>query len=485
MKRAPEASELAPVSGQKYKCKVCSQPFSSQNSLTCHLRDKQDDEHKQFRSDPASCETAQKRPRTRSAPGGGCGETGGKCSDEANEDNNRCSGTVDAPADDGIARKLAQGANSLAQGAFNALTTIQQRVFAPSMPSHNDVGSQERSPTPAMPPSAPGGAVQAEMPSQERAEHKALSQENRGLREKCDEQLTQLTQLKTLSRRLETENKEGSSNNRHIKTENENLRKQLEKMRQENSALRQTMDEWRAERAAAAAGNDNINSNFPFKQDIVKSYGTLTNASGILWALLDPCIDVEDIPLACGVCKMIFKTCSGFARTMVEEPKDRFKEMVMAGEGGEDVQEWEDARVHMTKVQRATRERLVSQEVGRVKDLVDLWLQDPGAHGHFQVGVGGNRGGGGRGRGERGRGRGAHGRGGMVCRYWQQNGTCRDGDNCRFAHDEQGTGRQEDDRSAKRGKVEHNPAKAFKEQQHKLLEMELALFQEADVSGDK
>jgi hypothetical protein len=73
----------------------------------------------------------------------------------------------------------------------------------------------------------------------------------------------------------------------------------------------------------------------------------------------------------------------------------------------------------------------------------------------------------------------------LVCRYWQQNGTCRDGDNCRFAHDEQGTGRQEDERSAKRGKVEHNPAKAFKEQQHKLLEMELALFQEADVSGDK
>ena len=132
------------------------------------------------------------------------------------------------------------------------------------MPSHNDVGSQERSPTPPVPPSAPGGAVQAEMPSQERAEHKALSQENRGLREQCDKQLTQ---LKALSRRLEAENKEWSSTNRHIKTENENLRKQLkaceqrlEKMRQENSALRQTMDEWRAERAAAAAGNDNINS---------------------------------------------------------------------------------------------------------------------------------------------------------------------------------------------------------------------------------
>jgi hypothetical protein len=393
MKRAPEAP--APVSGAvpvtggtpQFICQVCSQKFSSQGGLACHLRDKQDVMHKQSRSDPGSCETAQKRPRTRSAAGGGCGETGGARSDEANEDKSRCSGTADASAGDpGIAKKIVQ---SLAQG-FTSL----QRAFAPSTSSHNDVGPQERSPTPPVPPSAPGGAVKAQMPSQERAEQeKTLVQQNIGLREK-------LTQLEALSRRLEAEKEEVLSTNRRIKTENENLHVQLkawssnysrlktsseqrlEKMRQENSVLRQTIDEWRAERAAAAAGNDNINSNFPFKQDIVNSYGTLTNASGILWALLDPCIDAEDIPLACGVCKEIFTTCSGFARTMVEEPKDRFKETVMVGEGGKDVQEWEDARVHMTKVQRATRERLVSQEEGRVKELVDLWLQD---HGHVQA----------------------------------------------------------------------------------------------------
>ena len=53
MKRAPETP--VPVSGAVI-CQVCSQKFSSHASLACHLRDKQDGMHKQFRSDPGSCE---------------------------------------------------------------------------------------------------------------------------------------------------------------------------------------------------------------------------------------------------------------------------------------------------------------------------------------------------------------------------------------------------------------------------------------------
>ena len=348
-----------------YQCPVCSHRFGTQNALECHLRDKQDGAHHKHRSsapDPASCETAVKRPRTRNSVG--AGGTGGTGSEVATGGDDSCSGTGDAAESVGIARKL----GGIAQGALTKLSDIAHGAFAtaraPSMSSDNDIAAGPQQQQPA-PPAAPARSlrprledkprdvendaqVRRQVRRQEQSEHEALLQEHHALKEKYDKLTAQCRQLA----------------------------KDRAKMREETSALRETMNEWRAARAAAAAGNDNINSNFPFRKDILQSYAKLTGESGILWELLDPCVEAEDIPLTRDVSKAIFTDCCITARRLVVEPKDKFKELVLAGEGGQEVQEWEDARVHMTKVQRATRERLVKQVEAGVDQEVNKWLGD-------------------------------------------------------------------------------------------------------------
>ncbi len=98
--------------------------------------------------------------------------------------------------------------------------------------------------------------------------------------------------------------------------------------------------------------------------------GPVTTTFGVAKTQLNisdlPPDHAEDIPLACCVCKEIFITCGEFAKAKMVAPKNLFKHSVMAGEGGKEVKEWEDARVHMTKIQRATRKRVVSQEEASV-----------------------------------------------------------------------------------------------------------------------
>lgn len=136
----------------------------------------------------------------------------------------------------------------------------------------------------------------------------------------------------------------------------------------ENTKLKDTQAQWRAACSSAAAGNDNINGNFPFKTEIIASYINCVNTA---CALLDPCFDDDNMLWACAVSKRIFELCQKFVSSFILAPQSTFKDKVCVGEGDQQESEWESTCIYMTKLQRATLHRVLSDMNGEVKKFAD------------------------------------------------------------------------------------------------------------------
>ena len=138
------------------------------------------------------------------------------------------------------------------------------------------------------------------------------------------------------------------------------LHKENASLQERNASMLEEMNKWRAESSAAARGNDNINSKFPFNREIIKSYTQLCDGSGDLWALLDIRDgDADPIEWACKVSSYVFRTVRDAAVRLLAVPRDQFKREIMAGDGDQEVAEWGQVLVHIIKLQRVTRTRIL------------------------------------------------------------------------------------------------------------------------------
>jgi len=123
-------------------------------------------------------------------------------------------------------------------------------------------------------------------------------------------------------------------------------------------ANKQLIQQGRAVRSGAAAGNNNIMSDFPFKSQNKECYAKII--AGAL-DLLDPCLEAEDIPWACAVSKHIFNMCCAHTQKYVLDLQQDFKTKALVGESAKVVSEWENTRCSMVKTQRLTLSRILSQ----------------------------------------------------------------------------------------------------------------------------
>ena len=84
---------------------------------------------------------------------------------------------------------------------------------------------------------------------------------------------------------------ESDENLRQCQARHENdmtlLRKENASLQERNASMLEEMNKWRAESSAAARGNDNINSKFPFNREIIQSYRELCDGLGVFCTLLD------------------------------------------------------------------------------------------------------------------------------------------------------------------------------------------------------
>jgi len=150
---------------------------------------------------------------------------------------------------------------------------------------------------------------------------------------------------------------EGMVPSEDAKTQDEvrKLQRQVAHLRRENEEL---VQERRAARSEAAAGNNNINSDFPFKQENKKSYEKIIENA---LDLFDPCLGEQNIPWACAASKHIFEMCYTQTQKRIMDAQQDFKTKMLVVEGGKEVSEWENTRFSMVKLQRATRTRILGQ----------------------------------------------------------------------------------------------------------------------------
>jgi len=132
----------------------------------------------------------------------------------------------------------------------------------------------------------------------------------------------------------------------------QDLTQQVADLRQANGKL---LQERRAERSGA--GNNKINSDFPFTQENKVFYAKIIDSAK---DLLGPCLDAQDIPWACAASKHIFKMCCTYTQKYTLGPQQDFKTQMLIGEGAEDESEWENTRFSMVKLQRVIRSKVLS-----------------------------------------------------------------------------------------------------------------------------
>ena len=369
---------------QRHVCPVCNKVLDSEGAKRSHLRDKRDEEHETYRNNCSEPQTVVKRPRTDSTePAHSAGE-GSKTAEDATAGDADNLGAIPQ----GPTRALHSLVGAVTDTASKASAFIQ-KTFSRTAEEAVKVGSE------AKPHVSPAGDARAMQGQQ------LMAMQGQQLTREC------LQNAPGNFRAAGALTREGPQNaprqlqvtggpeqqgqqvylKEHAQRIQAKLRAEIEALRLQNISLRGEMDEWRAARSAAAPGNDNINANFPFKKEIMKSYKKLCDSSGMLWgALLDPCLDVDDIPWACAVSKDIFVACQAAVEGKVLQPRNIFKEAVMAGTGADEVPEWEDARWTMIKLQRATRTRLLSQlETGAVQWVSELREKKEGALGRLML----------------------------------------------------------------------------------------------------
>ena len=277
-------------------CPVCGDSFKTSGALEQHLRDKKNKKHAKFRSNrPVESEqpTAKKARSAFDKIGGQIGQTisaaGGTISDSVSYFK---AALFPSPSDTGNPAVAASYAKQAPSPPTSRSVTPRLSPRLPEKDS-NDPESQEI----AM------HQEQEILLRRMQEEMKKLEEENKVAKQQVQELQAKVTELQqeshSITRQKQTCYDQGQRQMQQkldiAGEEFMKMQKQNEALQKKNNELHETINELRAMSSAATPGNDNINGNFPFKSEIVKSYSKIVNQQGVLSRLLDPCWDTDDI----------------------------------------------------------------------------------------------------------------------------------------------------------------------------------------------
>jgi len=360
-------------------CPVCKDSFGTEAAMLAHKRDKRDARHIEHRQGFPTPTTAQKRSRP----------TGAFIEAEQARTEAADGHEAGVAADDGVHKGAGGAGSALKKGPdimkrfTNVVGTVKSSINSLLVGAGNP--SPGAPPPPPHPPSDKGRAG-TEQAAPRTTRSQAQASETQLEKQDLGEELRQAqADLKQAKQNVAKYRDFLSFNNidqsrmldrRDLinklwghKDQIEGLRKNNGALLHENERLEDTMAQWRAARSEAEAGNDNINGNFPFKKEIVASYQKLVNEPAL--DLLDPCFEDDDMMWGCAVSKRIFEICQESLIKCILAPQRDFKQQARVGEGAQQESEWEPTRVFMTKLQRATRERVLSDLKKHVEKFAD------------------------------------------------------------------------------------------------------------------
>ena len=201
-------------------------------------------------------------------------------------------------------------------------------------------------------------------------ENTRLRADSNRLQDRLDAKLEQMERLQEENTKLHADSLDARSREQDYKEKarsgyNE-LKACLNAKLEEVKRLQNENNKMRAACSETTAGNNDGNADFPFKKDIKTEYKKCINR---LWAkILDDYAEEKGIDSACQVSKEIFAYCQNIVSHSIVAPQLHFKAAVKAEQG----KGWEATRVLMTKLQRSTRSRVLSQ----VEDKIGDWAQE-------------------------------------------------------------------------------------------------------------
>ena len=201
-------------------------------------------------------------------------------------------------------------------------------------------------------------------------ENTRLRADSNRLQDRLDAKLEQMERLKEGNKRLHADSLDARSREQDYKekarSDYNKLKDRLDAKLEEVDRLQNENNKMRAACSETTAGNNDGNADFPFKKDIKTEYKKCINR---LWAkILDDYAEEKGIDSACQVSKEIFAYCQNIVSHSVVDPQLNFKAAVKA----EQEKGWEATRVLMTKLQRSTRSRVLSE----VEDKIGEWAQE-------------------------------------------------------------------------------------------------------------
>ena len=201
-------------------------------------------------------------------------------------------------------------------------------------------------------------------------ENTRLHADSNELQDRLDAKLEQMERLKEGNKRLHADSLDARSREQDYKekarSDYNKLKDRLDAKLEEVDRLQNENNKMRAACSETTAGNNDGNADFPFKKDIKTEYKKCINR---LWAkILDDYAEEKGIDSACQVSKEIFAYCQNIVSHSIVAPQLHFKAAVKAEQG----KGWEATRVLMTKLQRSTRSRVLSQ----VEDKIGDWAQE-------------------------------------------------------------------------------------------------------------
>ena len=201
-------------------------------------------------------------------------------------------------------------------------------------------------------------------------ENTRLRADSNRLQDRLDAKLKEMERLKEGNKRLHADSLDARSREQDYKekarSEYNELKACLNAKLEEVKRLQNENNKMRAACSETTAGNNDGNADFPFKKDIKTEYKKCIDG---LWEnILDDYAEEQGIDSACQVSKEIFAYCQNIVSHSIVAPQLHFKAAVKAEQG----KGWEATRVLMTKLQRSTRSRVLSQ----VEDKIGDWAQE-------------------------------------------------------------------------------------------------------------
>ena len=201
-------------------------------------------------------------------------------------------------------------------------------------------------------------------------ENTRLRADSNRLQDRLDAKLEQMERLQEENTKLHADSLDARSREQDYKekarSDYNKLKDRLDAKLEEVDRLQNENNKMRAACSETTAGNNDGNADFPFKKDIKTEYKKCINR---LWAkILDDYAEEKGIDSACQVSKEIFAYCQNIVSHSIVAPQLHFKAAVKAEQG----KGWEATRVLMTKLQRSTRSRVLSQ----VEDKIGDWAQE-------------------------------------------------------------------------------------------------------------